>query len=104
MMPISYFLYIPEGIVKGMAYFPLFSYGTNLILISALGGLLFMQIFKGTESPVSAHPFWRFLEGWKFILIGILGILLIVGAINAHHDYFTPKTDDSFSSDRIDLD
>lgn len=104
MSPISYLFYLPEGIVKGIAYFPLFSYGTNLILIGALGGLLFTQVFKGTETPISAHPVKRWLEKWKFFLIGILGILLIVGAINAHHDYFTPKPDDSFSSDRIDLD
>lgn len=103
MSPISLLLYIPEGVVKAVAYASPLSYGTNLILIGALGGLLFVQIFKGTETPISAHPVKRLLEKWKFFLIGIVGILLIMGAINAHHDYFTPKPDDSFSSDRIDL-
>lgn len=103
MSPISLLLYIPEGVVKAVAYALPLSYGTNLILIGALGGLLFVQIFKGVESHMSVHSFQNWVEKWKFVLIGLVGILLIVGAINAHNDYFTPKPDDSFSSESLDF-
>mgnify|MGYP006442200189 CR=1 FL=1 len=103
MTPIGFLIYIPEAVVGTIAYVLPISYGTSLILIGALGGLLFVQIFKGPEAHTSVHSFGSWVGKWKFVLLSMLGILLIVGAINAHHDYFTPKPDNSFKSENLDL-